>query len=144
MLLVHMLYHSEHHKSPITYSAIALVILSCLFSVVRGFPPIICGLVAVIIVLCTCCLRVPKAALYTAAGAAVISSIVNFVFVARLNICANGDTTDCLHKAGQFFLVIGGILWIVSAVLLVKIPQRDVTPDQATFNQNQVAGHETA
>jgi hypothetical protein len=137
------IFHSKYHKSPITYGAIALSILSFFFGL-GGYIPIFLGLVPLLIVLCTSCIRVPKAGLYTAAIAAIICSMTDFIIAARQPICNGADAVNCNSKAARTSLVIGGFLWIVSAVLIAKIPQRDATSSQSTFNQNQVAGHDAA
>jgi hypothetical protein len=119
-----------------------LAVLSFLFNI-GGIIPRYLGVMPLTIILCTCCLRVPEAVLYTAAVTAVVCSILDFIIAGTVAVCAEDDNSDCIPKEYQIVLVIGGLLWSATAVLIVKIPQNDPASKQAIFDQNQkVAGHD--
>jgi hypothetical protein len=151
-LLIHHASHScpffencsKHHKSPFMFGAVALAIIGFILSF-GSLLTIIAGLVSLIIVLCTSCLRVHKVALYIAAVAAVIAAIGSFILAAQ-PVCNATNVTGnyCNVKLFRSLKIIGGLVWLVAAGLIVTIPDRGATPNQASANTRQTAGDEAA
>jgi uncharacterized membrane protein len=105
-------------------AAIILAIIAFLCSVTYVFP-IIAGAVSVIIVLLTLCLRLPKPVFYLAIVGTVVASIGNFVSATQ--------NTD--EPAVRTFAIIAGILWLIDAVLIYKIPVGDAASSSSSENE---------
>jgi hypothetical protein len=138
---------SEHHKSPFTDGAVALVILGFILSI--NGPPffIIADLVSLFIVLCTCCCRVDKVTLEVAAVTAIIAAIGDFVFVivaSQINCSAHVQDSHSIKLIRVLLSTIGGVVWLVAVVLIFKIPVPgcDATPNQPASNTRQTDGDE--
>jgi hypothetical protein len=117
--------------------AVAAFILSTAFWITMTL-----GLVAMIIILCAACTKVPRCALVTASVFAFICSVFNFLInaiVSDSSMCGGDDEEDnnsgislerdrwCKVDALRSAGFVAGVLWIVAGILALKIPNHDKT-----------------
>lgn len=77
--------------------------------------------------MCTCCVKVPKVALYGAAFGALVSWIANVVEAAELK-CSEEDEDDGLceiKKLERISAILASVIWIAAVGLIVSIPVHD-------------------
>ena len=98
-----------------------LSIIAFLLSVTYVLP-LIAGALALLIVLLTLCLRLPRSVFFMALFCSVLAAVGNFVSAARNE-----------ERAVRVFASVAGILWLMDAVLFYKIP---VDPKDGNHNHS--------
>jgi hypothetical protein len=110
---------SQYHKSPFTYAAIVLAILSFIFSGIALFSLILSAL-ALVVVLLTICMAVPRPVLLVGMLLALLAGIADFIVAAQLN------------DGAKIVIIFGGFLWIFTAIVVYQIPPPTTGIDSIT------------
>lgn len=134
-----MLY-SKYHQSLFTYTAILGSIFAWLLSV-ASIPAFVTGLFVMLFTFFTMCCRVHRYFLLFIMLMALVCMILDFVAAAKgeTEYCQAG-TDQCTTVPTTMVGTLSGLLWLVVAVCLFKIP----TTDQNESDGNEMVGISTA
>ena len=135
-----ILHYSKYHHSLYTYAAILLSILAWLLSV-ASIPAFVTGMFVMFFTFFTMCCRVHRFILLFTMLMALVCMILDFVAAARgqVEYCQAG-TNECTTLPTKMVGTVSGLLWLVVAVCLFKIP----TTDQNESDGNEMVGMSTA
>ena len=131
LFFIYIYINSKHHKSPYTTAANVLCVIGFIlnFTVPLSLLP---ALFAMITVLMTICIRVPKQCLWVAVVLALLSSICAFVVLAAVSGPVDeegGGTGGAGRKTILIMSIFGGLVWMGTTYLIYKIPAPDATND---------------
>lgn len=135
-----MYLHSKYHNSLYTYCAIALAVIAWFLSVASlSTIAFLTGLFAMIFVSFAMCCRLHRYFLLFTVFLSLVAMVGCFIGAARKEheICQDGKCTDVPVKV---FGSISGILWLVVAVLIYKIPLTDPNENR----DNEMVGMHTS